>query len=188
MSEKSLSPGEWAVLGLLVEEPRHGFGLAKAMAPGGEIGRIWSLPTPLVYRALATLQTKGLASVAGAQRSELGPQRLLVAPTPAGRDQLLRWLATPVDHLRDVRSLLMLKLALVIRMGSDPEALLSVQADRFRPLVAVLARRTTEAESGLDRTLMLWRLESARATMRFLERAPELVRDSAPIGDAHPAQ
>jgi DNA-binding PadR family transcriptional regulator len=171
----SLSPGEWAVLGLLVEEPRHGFALAKAMAPYGDLGRVWALPTPLVYRALSTLQTKGLASAAGAERSDVGPQRLLVTPTAEGRDRLAGWLTAPVEHLRDVRSLLMLKLAFVIRMGGNPAPLLRAQAELFGPLVQQLERRAGEAEEGFDRVLMLWRLESARAAMRFLQQAPEAV-------------
>jgi PadR family transcriptional regulator AphA len=167
------------VLGLLVEEPRHGFALAKAMAPQGDLGRVWALPTPLVYRALSTLQTKGLASAAGPERSDVGPQRLLVTPTAEGRDRLAGWLTAPVEHLRDVRSLLMLKLALVIRMGGDPEPLLRAQAERLGPLVRQLESRASEAAPGFDRVLMLWRLESARAAMRFLQQAPDAV-SSAP--------
>jgi DNA-binding PadR family transcriptional regulator len=160
-------------LGLLVEEPRHGFALVKAMAPDGDIGRVWSLPRPLVYRALSTLQIKGLASVMGPEPSDVGPRRLLVKPTDEGRRLLLHWLSTPVEHLRDWRSLLMLKLALISRMGEDPRPLLDAQARRFAPLVQVLERRATEASNGFDRTLMLWRLESARAAVRFLELAAE---------------
>ena len=54
---EELSPGEWAVLALLNERPTHGFALARALAPGGEIGRVWSFRRPLVYRALETLQS-----------------------------------------------------------------------------------------------------------------------------------
>jgi PadR family transcriptional regulator AphA len=145
------------------------------MAPHGDLGRVWALPAPLVYRALSTLQTKGLASAAGAERSEVGPQRLLVTPTAEGREKLAGWLTAPVEHLRDVRSLLMLKLAFVIRMGGDPEPLLRAQAERFGPLLQQLERRAAEAEQGFDGVLMLWRLESAQAAMRFLEHAPGAV-------------
>ena len=33
--------------------------------PDGEIGRVWALPKPLVYRALTTLQERGLVATAG---------------------------------------------------------------------------------------------------------------------------
>lgn len=166
--EATLSPGEWAVLGLIAECPRHGFALRKALGPDGDIGRVWSLPSPLVYRALATLQTKGLAEVVRAERSGVGPQRTLVAATASGRAALGAWLRRPVDHLRDVRSLFMLKLALLDRRGEDPRPLLRAQRRRFAPLVAALEERTTSS-TGFDRVLATWRMESARAALRFVD-------------------
>jgi PadR family transcriptional regulator AphA len=164
----TLSPGEWAVLGLVAEQPRHGFALRKALAPDGEVGRVWSLPGPLVYRALTTLQAKGLVEVVGAERSDVGPQRTLLTPTPAGRRELGAWLWEPVDHLRDFRSLFMLKLALLDRAHLDPAPLLDAQRDRLAPLLAALEERTAVG-AGFDRALATWRLESARAAVRFLD-------------------
>jgi PadR family transcriptional regulator AphA len=168
----TLSPGEWAVLGLIAEHPRHGFALRKALEPGGEIGRVWSLPGPLVYRALTTLQAKGKAEVVGAERSDIGPQRTLVTPTPDGRRELDTWLWQPVEHLRDFRSLFMLKLALLHRSGHDPQRLLDAQRVRLAPLIAALEDRAAGG-AGFDRALALWRLESARAAVRFLDAISE---------------
>jgi PadR family transcriptional regulator AphA len=167
--EVTLSAGEWAVLGLIAEEPRHGFAVRKALGPGGEVGRVWSLPGPLVYRALGTLQAKGLAAVIGAERSELGPQRRLIGATPAGRELLRAWLRQPVRHLRDFRSLFMLKLALIDRAGEAPGPLLAAQRQQVEPIVAALEEQARRG-AGFDRTLATWRLESARAALRFLDR------------------
>jgi len=164
----TLLPGEWAVLGLIAELPRHGFALRKALSPDGELGRVWSLPGPLVYRALATLQAKGLAEVAGAERSDVGPQRTLVTATPSGREALATWLWAPVEHLRDFRSLFMLKLALLHRSGEDPQRLLDAQRERLAPIVHALEERARTG-AGFDRALATWRMESARAAVRFLE-------------------
>ena len=48
--------GEHAVLALLAEQPRHGWAIVRALAPGGEIGRIWTLSRPLAYRAIDNLE------------------------------------------------------------------------------------------------------------------------------------
>lgn len=167
------------MLGLLAEEPRHGFGLAKAMAPDGEIGRVWALSTPLVYRALSTLQTKGMATIAGVERSDLGPQRQLMCPTEEGRASLAGWLAEPVRHVRDSRSLLMLKLAFIVRSGGDPEPLIRAQEQVFRPVLERFQQQFDQAEPGFDRMLMLWRVESVQAAIAFLARAPEALRAAA---------
>jgi PadR family transcriptional regulator AphA len=163
-----LSCGEWAVLGLVTERPRHGFALARLMAPEGEIGRVWALPKPLVYRALSTLQERGLVAAAGEEPGERGPHRTLQSATGAGAEALRAWLATPVDHLRDVRSQLMLKLALLARTGGDVAPLLAAQRERLGPLLAALEVRVAAAEA-FEHTLMVWRLESARATLRFVD-------------------
>lgn len=166
-----LSAGEWAVLGLLVEKPQHGFALAKAMSRDGQIGVVWSLPRALVYRAITTLEAKGLVVQVGTERSDLGPQRRRVEATREGRALLSGWLYEPVEHLREVRSLLMLKLALLSRAGADPWPLLRAQGERFEPLLAALEERTEHTPAGFERALVLWRLESARAVIRFLDRA-----------------
>ena len=166
--ETTLSAGEWAVLGLLAEHPRHGFALRKALSPSGEIGRVWSLAGPLVYRALSTLQAKGLAEVVRAERSDLGPQRTLLTASPAGREMLQSWLHQPVKHLRDFRSLFMLKLALLDRAGERPAALVVKQRDLVVPITAALEEQVATAD-GFDRALLTWRLESARAALRFLD-------------------
>ena len=163
-----LSCGEWAVLGLLAEQPRHGFAVARLMAPEGELGRVWALPKPLVYRALSTLQDRGLVVPSGEEPGDRGPHRTLHGATEQGVEALRTWLVTPVDHLREMRSLLMLKLALLARGGADPAVLLAAQRERLAPVVAALEARVGTAEA-FDRTLLLWRLESARAALRFID-------------------
>jgi PadR family transcriptional regulator AphA len=167
-SEMVLSAGEWAVLGLIAERPRHGFAVRKALGPDGEVGRVWALPGPLVYRALTTLQARDLAEVVGAERSDMGPQRTLVTATEAGKEALRGWLWQPVEHLRDFRSLFMLKLALLDRAGEEPAALLAAQRERVLPIVAALEEQA-RTSAGFDRTLATWRLESGRAAVRFLD-------------------
>jgi len=88
--------GEWAVLALLVEEPVHGFAVARAMAPDGEVGRIWSVRRPLVYRAIDTLTEMGLVRSRATEPSRSGPRRTVIEATPAGRRALKAWLAEPV--------------------------------------------------------------------------------------------
>jgi PadR family transcriptional regulator AphA len=173
-----LSCGEWAILGLVAEQPRHGFALARLMAPEGEIGQVWALPKPLVYRALTTLQERGLVAAAGEEPGERGPHRTLHSATGAGTEALQVWLATPVDHLREVRSLLMLKLALLARSAGDVAPLLAAQHERLGPLLAALEARVAAAEA-FEHTLLVWRLESARAALRFIDSVAAYDREHA---------
>lgn len=159
------------MLGLLVPGPAHGFALAKQLQPDGSVGRVWSLRTPLVYRAIQNLTQKGLVEVQGEERSDIGPQRRLVAITERGRALVEDWLREPVAHTRDVRSALMLKLALADHLGRDARPLLHSQRERLRPQLRGLEQRLREAE-GFDRVLVLWRVEGVRSVLRFLDEVP----------------
>lgn len=165
-----LSAATWAVLGVLAEGPTHGFAVAQLLGAGGPLGRVWSVPRPLVYRELNRLVQLGLAVERATERSEQGPARTIVAITPAGRRAARRWLARPVDHVREVRSALLLKLALLDRAGTDPRPLLEAQRQRLQPQLAGLEKLCDRAE-GFDLVLAQWRLASSRATLQFLDAA-----------------
>ncbi len=165
--EQELGAGDWAVLGVVAEGPTHGFAVAQLLAPGGPLGRIWTLPRPAVYQVIKKLLQLGLVRERRTEPSAKGPVRTVVAVTPAGRAALRRWLAEPVDHVRDVRSLLLLKLALLERAGGDPGPLIRAQRDRLRELMHALEGARDRAQ-GFDRVILEWRLASSRATVEFL--------------------
>jgi DNA-binding PadR family transcriptional regulator len=167
-SRDELTAGEWAVLAVLDEEPTHGFAIARALAPEGEVGKIWSVRRPLVYRAVETLTGMGLVRPAATVPSRSGPQRTVLEATPTGKRALARWLREPVEHVRDARSLLMLKLLFLTRREADLEPLLITQREHFATLAERLTAAAEEAE-GFDRALVLWRLESTAAAIRFVE-------------------
>ncbi|HEY2160465.1 MAG TPA: PadR family transcriptional regulator [Solirubrobacteraceae bacterium] len=167
-AKRDLVPGEWAVLGLLAEGPAHGFALCKALAPGGAIGEVWSVPRALVYRTLGVLEDRELVQ-ATATESGPGPVRTILSITPAGRALLERWLDEPVEHVRDARSLLMLKLAFIDRSGRDPRLLLERQRALMHPL-AEAHRERVATLSDWPHTVELWRYECVEAVIRFTEQ------------------
>jgi DNA-binding PadR family transcriptional regulator len=167
-SRNELSAGEWAVLALLGEQRAYGFAIARAMAPSGEVGQVWAVRRPLVYRALETLEQRELIRPAGTVPSQSGPQRTILEVTPAGTRALADWLGRPVSHVRDARSLLMLKLLFLTRQGADTEPLLTAQRTLFSLQAERLSTAVDEAE-GFDRALLLWRLHSTTAAVRFTE-------------------
>jgi DNA-binding PadR family transcriptional regulator len=172
-AERPLNAAEWSLLGLLCEEPRHGWALAGELSPDGPLGRIWSLTRPLVYRAVELLTARGLVEVAGEAASTRGPNRTLLRPTEAGRAALDAWLVEPVRHVRDVRPDLLLKLVLAARLGRDARPLLHAQQPVLEDVVRGLEPRA-QAAKGADAVVVRYRLETARAAARFV--ADELSR------------
>jgi tRNA-Thr(GGU) m(6)t(6)A37 methyltransferase TsaA len=159
---------EWAALGLLCEAPAHGWAIARELAPTGSVGGVYSCTRPLVYRALRQLREAGLAEVRGTGTSEKGPAHTTLGPTRRGRARFVRWRGSPVAHVRDLRSELMLKLLFHDRAGVDPQALLERQATVLARTERAFEEQLASSE-GFDRTLALWRLSASRGALSFVE-------------------
>lgn len=172
---------EWTVLAVIAERPVHGFAVAALTAPAGDLGRIWQIQRPLVYRALGRLEGADLI-VPEAVETGPGPQRTRYSATEAGRAAVAEWLRTPVDHVRDIRSELLLKLALLDRRGADPGELLGRQRAALEPIAdAIIAER--DACTGFDAVLLAWRQAGTTAAMAFLDDVLS-ARASAPGREA----
>jgi PadR family transcriptional regulator AphA len=161
-----LSLTDWVVLGLLAEGPTHGFAVAQELAEEHALGRVWTVRRPLVYRSIATLLARECVSEAGDAPGTRGPQRTMLRVTPRGRSALRRWLTTPVDHVRDVRSEFLVKLALLERSEKPHAELVNRQLQHFESVFAALRRRPRD--EGFDAVLAGWRREQAKAVERFL--------------------
>jgi DNA-binding PadR family transcriptional regulator len=159
--------GEWACLGALGAGRLHGFGVAKRLDAEGDLGRIWTLSRPLVYRALNQLQDMNFVRAAGEEPGHAGPNRTVLVLTPKGRGALRSWLAEPVSHPRDVRTELLLKIVIGESMDIDGTVLLERQRTVFD--TQVRARRAELAKGPSD-AVDLWRVEFADAALRFVSR------------------
>lgn len=165
---RSLLLGEWACLGLLAVAPQHGFALAARLAPTGDVGRVWSMSRPLTYRALDKLVQHGLAQQVAVEPGRAGGPRSVMAPTAAGRNALDQWLATPVAHLRDLRSDLLVKLVVLEALGRPAVSLLSAQRHFVAETASVL-ERSAKAGAAAD-AVAIWRAESAAGALRVIDR------------------
>jgi DNA-binding PadR family transcriptional regulator len=174
-----LSPGDWAVLGVVAESPTHGFAVARVMTAEGGIGRIWTLPRPAVYASLNRLQELGLTRVQAVRSGDRGPDRSIIAVTPAGLRMMQKWLYEPVRHVRDVRSMLLLKLVLLDRARVDPAPLVEAQLAVVAPQLNGL-RHLRDQAVGFERVLAAWRVESSEAVVRFLTDGVTQGAPSAP--------
>jgi DNA-binding PadR family transcriptional regulator len=159
--------GEWACLGILYPAATHGFAIAARLKPSGDVGRVWSLSRPLTYRSLEQLGGRGLVHEVATEPGIAGGNRTILAATRSGRAQLRRWLGTPVTHLRDLRSELLLKLVIGDICGIDLSAMLEAQHDLITQLAPTLH---AQVEGDATDVVALWRSESAHAALRFLER------------------
>jgi DNA-binding PadR family transcriptional regulator len=163
-----LSVSDWAVLALLAEQPAHGFYLVTRFARHGELGAVWTIQRPQVYRAIDHLQARGLIAPLREEAGDGGPPRTVYEVTAAGARALEQWLSTPVAHLREARSALLLKLIFLARAGRAATALLTAQRTVFKALHEGLSARLAQADAS-ERLTLCWRLEMVVAALNFIE-------------------
>jgi DNA-binding PadR family transcriptional regulator len=163
-----LSLAEYVVLAVIDEHPKHGFAVASLTAAQGELGRVWQIPRPVIYRSLSRLESEGLVTP-GAVESGNGPVRQIFSSTPRGHRAVRRWLDAPVEHVRDMRSHLLMKLALIDRRGESPADLLRRQREALAPIISAFEPDRAADAAGFDATLVAWRRASALAALAFLD-------------------
>lgn len=162
-----MTPAAYAVLGAVSQGPTHGFAIARRLQPSGDLGQVWSVTRPLVYRELARLIEHDLVREEADELGDRGPRRTVVRVTDAGRSEIDWWLAEPVDRVRDFRSMFLLKLALTDGVGADPAPLARAQREVFERRMEQMQLEVTST-SGFDARVALWRVLSTRAAVEFL--------------------
>jgi PadR family transcriptional regulator AphA len=170
---RELLLGEWACLGVLYQRRTHGFAIASMLRPGAELGRVWSLSRALTYRSIDQLTERGLIRAVGEEPGIAGGNRTVLAATRTGRSELRRWLASPVEHLRDLRSELLLKLVIAQRCDIDVTPMLVRQREVVAELVAAIGEHVD------GDVVALWRRATSDAALRFLD---ELLAATASAG------
>lgn len=151
------------------EGETHGFKLAAVFAKGGELGPLWTIQRPQVYRALDHLERRAFVTAVRTEQSGSGSPRTLYALTELGERELAAWFQRPVEHLREVRSELLLKLIFLERQGLPAEPLVTTQTQRFSDVLQRYESSLAQAE-GAERTALEWRTEMARAALSFLQQ------------------
>jgi DNA-binding PadR family transcriptional regulator len=179
-SRGAAEPARHALLGLLLEGPSHGYDLLRHFDRSAPLGDIVHLTASNLYALLTRLERE--RSIAGEQQ-EAGarPQRRVYQLTADGRATILAWLATPVNHPRDMLIEFPLKLYLA-RSQSESNALdlIARQATLFRDYIARLKAVSEPELEAFDRAyvrlMRVGRIGRAQGAIDWLRAAERLIR------------
>lgn len=167
MRLNELSLIDQVVLTLLVELPRHGFGVMSAIEEDEALSMAISVRRPLVYRAINDLTTAGLIEPVRTETGERGSPRTIYRATSRGKRLTAEWLESIVSHPRDARLTLLAKFALRSRRGLPNHRLAKAQREHFEPMVKSF-RSTTGARNATADLVRRWRRESLSAMIGLL--------------------
>lgn len=85
----------YAILGLLIEQPMHGYRLKKVI--DHRLSPLWGLTTGQIYQSLGAMERSALVE-SRIERRRNRPQRKVYTVTPAGRRTLSAWLDKWPSH------------------------------------------------------------------------------------------
>jgi molybdopterin-binding protein len=151
-----------ACLVLISRGECHGYELAKQFEVGTTLGHVLTLSRPVVYRAIKTLEA--LQLVRSIESTGIrGQLKWKLKCTSSGEKIVKKWLGSPVQNLRDLRTEFLIKLLLLQISKQNSKPLIKAQREALKTRIANLLADVSATP------ISIWRREQARAALRFLD-------------------
>ena len=169
---------EYILLGLIREEPGHGYALYERLKNSKELSLIWQVKRSKLYYLLEKSEKEGyLKSVTSSQGPY--PDRKVYRITELGRTMLEDWLHTPVRSSRFVRLAFLSKLYFLIQ--EDNESAKELIGNQVEICYAWLEnlrsqKQTSGADDFISGQIFSFRVGQIEAMIDWLENC----RDSLP--------
>lgn len=170
MKRASALEPEYLILGLLNQQPDHGYELHRRVIT--EQAGLWHLPQNQVYNLLKRLEARGDIS-SEELASDCGPKRRIYRLTRRGRDRFRRWQVRPTPiSARALRLAFLTRLGFALaedrqgalRIMEAQEAALQDGLQRLRRKSDVLDRSASLACLSMD-----LRIRQLETTLTWLE-------------------
>lgn len=131
----TLTSAELTILGLLIEQPRHGYDLERVIEKRGI--RQWTdIGFSSIYYVLAKLEKRGLVA---SDAAAAGPtSRRVLRATDAGRDQALVAVAELLENARPAAHPFLVALANLDLVGADYPRMLRVRLKEVDARIAAI--------------------------------------------------
>lgn len=170
---------EYALLGLVHDEPLHGYEINRRLSETPELRLVWRVKQSRLYALLARLEDEGLLD-ATLEPQDGRPPRKVYHLTSAGMRAFGRWLTQPVQLPREMRLEFMLKLYFALHEGR--EVALRLIDSQLEVCEGWLATQTdSETPSDYGRAVHRYRRGHVEAIREWLARLPaELAREQHP--------
>ncbi|GCE48139.1 DNA-binding PadR family transcriptional regulator [Thermosporothrix hazakensis] len=160
-------PAEYAILGLLSEQPMHGYEMFQRFEHG-TLGEIVHLEMSQMYAFLKKLERLE-AIEAVIEKQGARPPRKIFHLTEQGRATFTAWLTQPVEKPRDIRILFLIKLYFLLRLHPErAEMLIEEQIQACERFLSYLQSRQNEGEPFFDHVVLRSRIYQTQALLEWL--------------------
>jgi len=162
---------EYALLGLLYQQPRHGYEIFQQLLAEDGLGLVWRLKQSQLYALLTKLEQQDYI-IATLEPQDARPPRKMLQLTAAGREVFRDWLQTPVPQGRKMRLEFMAKLYFARRLEpAAAVALIDGQRDICREWLASLQTQADalSAERPFEWLVYQFRIGQVEAMLNWLD-------------------
>ncbi len=165
-------PAEYAILGLLEDQPMHGYELFQRFQ-NEVLSQIVHIEMSQLYAFLKKLERLALIE-SDLEQQGVRPPRKVYRLTRTGREALRHWLTTPVARPRDIRIFFLIKLYFVQRQ--IPDQMVNVIEQEIETCERFLASLETQRrepgsirdQSAFDQVVLNSRIYQTRALLDWL--------------------
>lgn len=109
---------EFALLGLLLDGPKHGYELARRFSPETPLGDICHLEMSMLYALLKKEERAGFIEAQIESQGSRPPKRIFHL-TSLGRAAFMEWVRSPVANYQEIQPDFLVKLYFARQLGSD---------------------------------------------------------------------
>ncbi len=170
---------EYILLGLIREEPAHGYALFNKLQSTKELSLIWQVKRSKLYYLLDRLEFEGLLTSSISSPGAY-PDRHVYRLTARGEQVLDEWMSSPVLSSRYVRLVFLSKLYFVLRSGRDQAAdLISQQINICQNWLRSLEsqHQSLGEDEYINSQVFLFRMGQIQAMITWLENCQESIPD-----------
>ena len=170
---------EYILLGLIDDEPAHGYALFEKLQKTPELSLIWQVKRSKLYYLLDKLEKDGYLSSTTKKEGSY-PERSVYKITSKGKEIFEDWLNAPVLSSRYVRLAFMSKLYFTLNQKVETSMnLISAQLEVCHTWLARLedSYQNQEGERFINMQVYQFRIGQIKAMISWLENC----RDSLPI-------
>ncbi len=169
---------EYILLGLLYQNPKHGYELHKEIKASQGLSHIWRIKPSKLYSLLDRLEGQGLLT-SRAIPSEKAPGRKEFSLTPEGERTFLDWIQTPVASGRHMRLVFHARLFFALQIdGETALRLIESQKVECQRWVESLSSQLTAFENPDFSTqqVFTYRINQIEAMLDWLTDCESQVR------------
>jgi len=162
---------EYALLGVLMGGPKHGYDILQSLETG--LGPAWTVSTSQLYVLLKRLEKEGWVS-STFQPQETRPSKRVFSLMPQGEARFLEWLTSPTDHVRDLRIEFLAKLFFFKELNLEGgSGLVAIQIGVLEKTKQGLMAKKRVEKDPYKRLVYGFRIATLKAWLAWLKKEAE---------------